>query len=72
MRTTKVIHVVSRQRNILAVHPVSGWWKLSTTPNPEERSARFALVVEIDASEVDVDLHAEVQAAIANMAVVQV
>jgi hypothetical protein len=60
------------RRNILAVHPVSGWWKLKTTPNPEDRSARFALVIEIDASEVDVDLYTEVQAAIANMAVVQV
>jgi hypothetical protein len=38
------------RRNILAVHPVAGWWKTKAIANPQERSVRFALVVEIDAT----------------------
>lgn len=60
------------RRNIIAVHPVAGWWKSKAVQNPHERSARFALVVEIDAGAVDADLYAEVQTAIANMNVVKV
>lgn len=60
------------RRNILAVHPVSGWWKSKSVPDPERRSARFAVIVEIDAGTVDTDLYAEVQAAIENLNVVAV
>lgn len=55
------------QRNLLAVHPVGGWWKskLVAEPKPEHRTARFALVIDMDAGETDVDLYAEVSAAVA-------
>jgi hypothetical protein len=59
------------RRNILAVHPVSGWWKKKTVPDPEKRSARFALIVEIDAGAVDVDLYSEVQTAIESLSIIE-
>jgi hypothetical protein len=58
------------RRNILAVHPVAGWWKTKTMKDPEKQSARFALVVEIDAGTVESDLYAEVKTAIDNLNVV--
>jgi hypothetical protein len=58
------------RRNILAVHPVAGWWKTKTMKNPEKQSARFALVVEIDAGNVESDLYAEVKTAIDNLNVI--
>jgi hypothetical protein len=59
------------RRNILAVHPVSGWWKKKTVPDPEKRSVRFALIVEIDAGTVETDLYTEVQTAIENLNIVE-
>lgn len=59
------------RRNILAVHPVAGWWKTRAIANPQERSVRFALVVEIDASDAEADLYAEVQSAIKTLNVAQ-
>ncbi len=55
------------RRNILAVHPVAGWWKTKTVADPEQLSARFALIVEIDAETVATDLYSEVKAKIENM-----
>ncbi|MBM6596522.1 S8 family peptidase [Microvirga pudoricolor] len=60
------------RRNILAVHPVSGWWKSKSVPDPDTRSARFSLIVEIDAGEVEADLYSEVQAIIENLNVAMV
>lgn len=59
------------RRNLIAVHPVAGWWKTKTVPDPQNLVARFALVVEIDAGETDAELYAEVQAAIKTLNVVQ-
>lgn len=56
------------RRNLIAVHPVTGWWKAKSIPNPQNLAARFALVVEIDAGTLEAELYAEVQAVIANMA----
>jgi hypothetical protein len=58
------------RRNILAVHPVAGWWKTKTMQDPEKQSARFALVVEIDAGTIESNLYAEVKTAIDNLNVV--
>ncbi|PSO19397.1 S8 family peptidase [Bradyrhizobium sp. MOS003] len=60
------------RRNIVAVHPVAGWWKARTAKDPENRSARFALVVEIDAEALETNLYAEVQMAIDNLNAVSV
>nr|WP_309402141.1 S8 family peptidase [Aminobacter niigataensis]WMD00078.1 S8 family peptidase [Aminobacter niigataensis] len=60
------------RRNILAVHPVAGWWKTRAIANPQERAVRFALVVEIDSSQAEADLYAEVQSAIEALNVAQV
>lgn len=58
------------RRNIIAVHPVTGWWKMKTVKDPENLSARFALIVEIDAGNIEADLYTEVQTAIENLNVV--
>lgn len=55
------------RRNLIAVHPVAGWWKTNTVPDPKYHSARFALIVEIDAGETSAELYAEVQNAIENL-----
>ena len=57
---------------MIAVHPVAGWWKSKGITNPEQRSARFALIVEIDAGAVDAELYAEVAVAIDALAAVQI
>ena len=55
------------RRGHIAVHAVGGWW-IDTGKNGEhDLPARFALVVEIDAGEMEVELYAEVQAAVAAM-----
>lgn len=52
------------RRNLIAVHPVAGWWKTKTVLDPQNLIARFSLIVEIDAGESNAELYAEVQAAI--------
>ncbi|WP_198537039.1 MULTISPECIES: S8 family peptidase [unclassified Streptomyces] len=44
------------QRGALAVYPVSGWWKESPNRDGSDAGARYALVVSIEAPEVDVDI----------------
>lgn len=58
-------------RNLLAVHPVAGWWKSKSVQDVDQKAARFALVVELDAGEVEAELYAEIQAAIANLNLAQ-
>jgi hypothetical protein len=53
------------RRNLIAVHPVTGWWKSKSVADPANSSARFALIIEIDAGTVDAELYAEIQTAIA-------
>lgn len=60
------------QRNMLAVHPVAGWWKSKSTQNVDQKTARFALVVELDTGDVETDLYTEIEAAIAAMNAAQV
>ena len=59
------------RRNIIAVHPVGGWWKSKGVADLDQRSARFALVVEIDAGTVEAELYAEVEIAIEALNVIQ-
>ncbi|MCI2395732.1 S8 family peptidase [Aliiroseovarius sediminis] len=60
------------RRGVLAVYPVGGWWKENRNVDPERCMARFSLVVEIDATEAEVDLYAEVQQKVAPQAEIQV
>ncbi|GHE60282.1 hypothetical protein GCM10019059_19770 [Camelimonas fluminis] len=55
------------RRNLIAIHPVAGWWKTKTVPDPQDCVARFALIVEIDAGNNNADLYAEVGVAINNL-----
>lgn len=50
------------RRNILAVHPVGGWWKIKLRQDQDPPRARYSLVVEIDASKADIDLYTEIKA----------
>jgi hypothetical protein len=52
------------RRNFLAVYPVGGWWKSSLKTGEQPRAARYALVIDIDAQGSEIDLYAEVEAAI--------
>lgn len=60
------------RRNLFAVHPVAGWWKSKSVQNVDEKTARFALVVELDTGEVEADLYTEVVAAIAILNAAQI
>lgn len=60
------------RRNLLAVHPVAGWWKAKSVQNVDQKAARFALVVELDAGDVEADLYTEVETAIANLNVARI
>lgn len=60
------------QRGVLAVYPVGGWWKDNRAVDPKRCTARFSLVVEIDATEAEVDLYTEVQQKVAPRAAIQV
>jgi hypothetical protein len=52
------------RRNLLAVHPVTGWWKSKKLLDEGLPSVRYALIIEIDAGEVEAELYAEVQVAV--------
>lgn len=47
-------------RGIIAVFPTTGWWKTRPALGGFDRTARYALIVSINASDVDVDLYTEV------------
>ena len=59
------------RRNFLAVHPVAGWWKSKAKLKLGEPAVRFALIVEIDTQGIEVDLYAEVEAAVVKINAVQ-
>ena len=52
------------RRNLLAVYPVTGWWKSKALLKKGLPSARYALIVEIDAEELKTELYSEVQTAV--------
>lgn len=60
------------RRNLLMVHPVSGWWKSKKVLQQGIPAARFALIVEIDAGQHNVDLYTEVNTVVAAMADAQI
>jgi hypothetical protein len=55
------------RRNILAVHPVAGWWKSKQRLQGDLPSVRFSLIVEIDTLESTADIYTEVETRIAAM-----
>ena len=46
--------------NLIAVHPVTGWWRYRRDRDIVERKARYALIVSISTDDTSVDLHAMV------------
>ena len=55
------------RRNLLAVYPVTGWWKSTALLQSGLPSVRYALIVEIDAEHLEAELYAEVEAEIATL-----
>jgi hypothetical protein len=55
------------RRNLIAVHPVAGWWKNKSLLKPELPEVRFSLIVEIDAEQLNTELYTEVETKIATM-----
>lgn len=55
--------------NLVAVHPVTGWWRYRRDQEIVDRKARYSLIVSISTNDTSVDLHAlvlnEIQARIA-------
>ncbi|HEY0837142.1 MAG TPA: S8 family peptidase [Azospirillum sp.] len=47
-------------RGLIAIHPVSGWWRYRTQLKRYNSVARYALVVSITAEEMDVELYTEI------------
>lgn len=60
------------RRNLIAVHPVAGWWKSKALIEKGLPNVRYSLIVEIDAQELEADLYAEVQAAVAAMTAIPI
>jgi hypothetical protein len=60
------------RRNLLAVHPVAGWWKSKKFLDDGEPEVRFALVIEIDTQGIEADLYAEVAASVAILNATQI
>jgi hypothetical protein len=52
---------------VIAVHPVGGWWKERPHLDRWSSSARFALVVTIDAGDNDIDIYTPVATTITNL-----
>lgn len=52
------------RRNLIAVHPVTGWWKSKSRLANALPTIRFSLVIEIDAEAVDADIYTEVDTAV--------
>ena len=52
------------RRNLLAVHPVEGWWKSKSRLGDELPKCRYALIIGIDGEHLQAELYAEVSAAI--------
>ena len=52
------------RRNLLAVHPVEGWWKSKLLLGDELPKCRYALIIGIDGEHLQAELYAEVSAAI--------
>lgn len=50
------------RRGMLAVYPVTGWWKENKSPDRSDRGARYALIVSIETPGLDVDIWTPVAA----------
>lgn len=58
------------RRNLIVVHPVTGWWKTKSLLQNELPTVRHSLLVEIDAEALECDLHTEVAAVVEAMTTV--
>jgi len=47
--------------NLIAVHPVTGWWRYRRDQEVVERKARYSLIVSISTDDTSVDLHSMIE-----------
>jgi Subtilase family len=52
---------------VIAVYPITGWWRTSPKQRHYDKSARYSLIVTIDSDE-NIDIYSEIQTVIANRA----
>ena len=52
---------------IIAVYPITGWWRTSLKQQKYDKSAHYSLIVTIESDE-DIDIYSEIQTVIANRA----
>lgn len=51
--------------NLIAVHPVTGWWRYRRDRDIVEKSARYSLIVSISTDDTSVDLYSAIETEIA-------
>lgn len=49
------------QSNQIAVYPITGWWKLRTNLKKHNSKIRYALIVSIEAPEMEIDLYSVIK-----------
>jgi len=57
--------------NLIAVHPVTGWWRYRRDPEIVQRNARYSLIVSISTDDTSVDLHNIIASEIENRIEIQ-
>lgn len=58
--------------NLIAVHPVTGWWRFRKDAEIVEKSARYSLIVSISTDDTSVDLYTVIENEITTRATVRV
>lgn len=49
------------ERGVISVYPATGWWRTRTKLESFNKIARYALIISIEAPEVDADIYTEIQ-----------
>ncbi|WP_336146118.1 S8 family peptidase [Marinobacter salarius] len=49
------------ERGVVAVYPAMGWWRTRTKLESFNKTARYALIISVEAPEVDTDIYNEIQ-----------
>jgi Subtilase family len=56
---------------LIAIHPITGWWRERTTDKCYDKKARYSLIVTLESTE-DIDIYGSIETVIANSAGVTV
>jgi len=53
------------ERGVIAVYPAMGWWRTRTKLESFNKATRYALIISIEAPEIDTDIYSEIESRIA-------